>query len=51
MSFYDRLVIPEILLRNNAEENVHSVSSAAFEDDIVSLRSFSFVSETAETGS
>lgn len=52
MSLCDRHAIPEVLLRrDNSDEyderGVAVVSSSAFEEDIVILRQFSFVSETA----
>ncbi|KAK3655914.1 hypothetical protein LTR22_010072, partial [Elasticomyces elasticus] len=48
MSFCDRLAIPEILLRVEVDDtNEGSDSTLGFEEDVVALRSFSFVSRTA----
>ncbi|KAK4898080.1 hypothetical protein LTR49_027892 [Elasticomyces elasticus] len=48
MSFCDRLAIPEILLRVEVDDtNEGSDSTSGFEEDVVVLRSFSFVSRTA----
>ncbi|KAK3615630.1 hypothetical protein LTR56_026472 [Elasticomyces elasticus] len=48
MSFCDRLAIPETLLRVNLDKsNEGSNGRSGFEEDIVALRSFSFVSHTA----
>ncbi|KAK4895819.1 hypothetical protein LTR49_028238 [Elasticomyces elasticus] len=48
MSFCDRLAIPETLLWVNLDKsNEGSNGRSGFEEDIVALRSFSFVSHTA----
>nr|POF13749.1 vegetative incompatibility protein het-e-1 [Quercus suber] len=51
MSFCDRSAIAESLLRISSAGADSSVSDSAFEDDIVILRNFSFISETADPGS
>nr|POF18034.1 vegetative incompatibility protein het-e-1 [Quercus suber] len=51
MSFCDRLAIPESLLRIGSADADSLGSSSIFEDDIVTIRNFSFVSETADPGS
>ncbi|KAK5107968.1 hypothetical protein LTR62_000513 [Meristemomyces frigidus] len=49
MSCCDRLAIPEILLRvSDADEREDFERASSFEDDIVALRSFSFVSQTVD---
>jgi hypothetical protein len=49
MSFCDRLAIPEVLIQECVEAANSLASSSAFEGDIVTLRSFSFVSETTDS--
>ncbi|PPJ51655.1 hypothetical protein CBER1_08787 [Cercospora berteroae] len=48
MSFCDRLAIQEILIRADGGDTDPSGHSSTFEDDIVTLRSFSLVSETPD---
>jgi tetratricopeptide (TPR) repeat protein len=48
MSFCDRLAIPELLIRIDGKDG-HPGNAASFEEDIVKLRSFSFISETNNT--
>ena len=48
MSFCDRLAIPESLLRVDINGAGSSDSTSDFEEDIATLRSFSFVSTTAD---
>ena len=51
MSFCDRLAIPEILLCTSFDRRQLSDDRSDFEDDIAMLRSFSFVSDTADAQS
>ncbi|EMC93782.1 hypothetical protein BAUCODRAFT_74513 [Baudoinia panamericana UAMH 10762] len=46
MSFCDRLAIPELLLCAHDEKDDQPERDADFEDDILALRSFSFISNT-----
>ncbi|KAF2718075.1 HET-domain-containing protein [Polychaeton citri CBS 116435] len=48
MSLCDRLGIPETLLRADVGNSDFSITSSVFEDDIVTLRNFSFVSSTID---
>ncbi|KAK4891576.1 hypothetical protein LTR49_028661, partial [Elasticomyces elasticus] len=49
MSVCDRLAIPESLLRiNNADGDEDCNQAADFEEDMMALRSFSFISQTAD---
>nr|POF13651.1 nephrocystin-3 [Quercus suber] len=49
MSFCDRLAIPESLLRANIKGTEALSSRQDFEKDVVTLRSFSFISATTST--
>lgn len=48
MSFCDRFSIPEVLWQAKESSESNARYSASFEDDIVTLRGFSFISETAD---
>jgi hypothetical protein len=48
MSFCDRLAIPEELIRADDREDT-SGRASSFEEDLVTLRDFSFIGETADT--
>ena len=48
MSFCDRLAIPEKLIRTDINDTDSPATPSTFEEDIVILRSFSLVSETAD---
>lgn len=48
MSFCDRSAIPEMLLRVDTEQVKDFENALTFEEDIVTLRNFSFVNQTAE---
>jgi hypothetical protein len=51
MSFCDRLSIPETLLQADAKDGEPSECTSDFEDDIVMLRSFLFISDTTSARS
>jgi tetratricopeptide (TPR) repeat protein len=51
MSFCDRLAIPETLLRPDVKDGKSSECTSHFEDDIVMLRSFLFISDTTSVRS
>jgi hypothetical protein len=51
MSFCDRLAIPETLLRAGVKETAVDSSYFDFLEDIATLRSFSFISDTRSAGS
>jgi tetratricopeptide (TPR) repeat protein len=51
MSFCDRLAISETLLRADVKDGARSECSSEFEDDIATLRSFLFISDTASARS
>jgi tetratricopeptide (TPR) repeat protein len=51
MSFCDRLAIPQILLRAGVQEGTVGSSYSDFAEDIATLRSFSFISDTTSAGS
>lgn len=48
MSFYDRFAVPEILLRADTKAAESHDNAREFEDDIIALRSFQFVSTTTD---